>query len=168
MPPPYDYPLRSRQVALAIIADMNATIAVESEDGSQDIDPPRFVADFVSVPDFKVPDLKDLRVSARDIAWTPDVESRGGRQDHYQVEIAVQKTVSRGEEDDIATLKDLTARIARRYCPKFQLLANLAQEIEANTVQVILTVPLIYSPEKLAQNRYFGTVNLTLQEFTDR
>ncbi len=167
MPNP-DYAARSRQAALAIVDELNQTVAIKSEDGNDDIEPARFTASFNSLQDYKVSELNTLHVDARDAGWLLDVESRKGGKDHYQVEISVQQAVDKKDESAIALLKDLTGRIARKFSPRVFLAVNMTNAIEAEEMQVISTSCLLYAPDKLNQNRYFGLVSITLAEFVER
>lgn len=167
MPTVADNPARVRDIADAIALELNATLAVVNESDQSAIAPARFVAARNYGQDYANADLKTLHVDVRPPGWTLDAESRGGSDDHYQLEIAVQQLITLSDQSTIDLLFDLTAHIARYFCPKRILGAY--GNVAAGTVEVVETPPpLLYAPDKLRQGRYFGLVTLTLQEFVAR
>src|SRR5262245_6913114 len=114
---PVDNPARAREVADAIVMELNKAIGTHQEDDTL-IDPARFTAARTYGVDYENVDLKTLRVDVRVPAWVLQSESHGGSEDLYGVEIAAQKAVDPTDRDGIDLLQDLTGRIGRYFCPK--------------------------------------------------
>lgn len=166
MPPITDNPARIRDVCDAIALELNATLAVKNESDNSAITPARFTAARTYGVDYDNVTLKTLHVDVRPPIAAMEAESRGGSDDTYEIEIAVQKAVLKTDLAAIDLLTDLTYHVGRYFCPRKIL--GVYGNVLADQVQVQETILQLYAPDKIAQGRYFGLVTLTLKEYVDR
>jgi hypothetical protein len=149
-------------VSDAVVDEINADIAAKDEAGNP-LSPVLFTANRTYGAEYTNAELKTLRVDVRHPAVITGEESRGGSEDTYGIEIAVQQAVAIGNTEAIDALVILARRMARRF-PVTSVI-DTDDVPHSDGVQVIENQHLVFDPEKLAQGRFFSLISLTLREF---
>ena|ERR1022692_4624550 len=151
------------EVANYIVAELNAEVAAFDESGNP-ISPALFTADRAYYTEYRNTDLVNLKVDVRHPAVATAEESRGGTEDTYGIEIAMQQAVVRTNLAALDALVTLARRVARTF-PVTAVLPITSSDPALFQVQVAENLHLVFDPDKLARGQFYSLVSLAIVEF---
>jgi hypothetical protein len=150
-------------VANTIVGMLNADVAALDENGGA-ISPVLFTAKRTYAAEYTNVQLKTLQVDVRHPVVSTAEESRGGNEDTYGIEIALQQVVDKTNLTAIDALVKLSRRAARLFPANSVIFGGVINQTDG--VQVIENLHSVFDPTKLAANQFYSLISLALREFT--